>query len=59
MKNNRRNTDLVHQHIGFPRFGNRYIRSTMLYGDIRLNISSENHDFGFNSFQKINFSKKI
>ena len=26
---------------------------------IRLNISSENNDFGFNSIQKINFSKKI
>ena len=25
---------------------------------IRLNISSENNDFGFNSIQKINFSKK-
>ena len=25
----------------------------------RLNISSENNDFGFNSFQKINFSKKL
>ena len=26
---------------------------------IRLNISSDYNDFGFNSFQKINFSKKI
>ena len=26
---------------------------------IRLNISSENNDFGFNKIQKINFSKKI
>ena len=26
---------------------------------IRLNISSENNDFGFNSIQKLNFSKKI
>ena len=26
---------------------------------IRLNISSENNDFGFNSIQKINFSKKF
>ena len=26
---------------------------------IRLNISSENNDFGFNSTQKINFSKKF
>ena len=26
---------------------------------IRLIISSENNDFGFNSFQKFNFSKKI
>ena len=25
---------------------------------IRLNRSSENNDFGFNSFQKINFKKK-
>ena len=25
---------------------------------IRFNISSENNDFGFNSIQKINFSKK-
>ena len=25
---------------------------------IRLNISNENNDFGFNSIQKINFSKK-
>ena len=27
--------------------------------DIILNISSENNDFGFNSFQKINFSKNF
>ena len=26
---------------------------------IRFNISSENNDFGFNCFQKINFSKKF
>ena len=26
---------------------------------IRLNISSENNNFGFNCIQKINFSKKI
>ena len=25
---------------------------------IRFNISNENNDFGFNSIQKINFSKK-
>ena len=26
---------------------------------IRFNISSENNDFGFNSIQKINFSKNL
>ena len=26
---------------------------------IRFNISSENNDFGFNSSQRINFSKKF
>ena len=26
---------------------------------IRFHISSENNDFGFNSFQKINFSKNF
>ena len=26
---------------------------------IRFNISSENNDFGFNSIQKMNFSKKF
>ena len=30
----------------------------MSHGLIRFNISSVNNDFGFNSIQKINFSKK-
>ena len=31
----------------------------ILFIDTRLNKSSENNDFGFNSVQKFNFSKKI
>ena len=38
-------------------------RSTLTFEtyfiDTRLNISSENNDFGFYSIQKINFSKKF
>ena len=29
-----------------------------LFIDTRMNISSENNDFGFHSIQKINFAKK-
>ena len=35
----------------------RYQQLIYSHCQIRLNISSENNDFGFNSFQNINFSK--